>query len=133
LRRKRRPSKRYWKLLAVACAATAYEDRANSQRGLLIAKGEGVLAFYDNVLPNDSMRARDRVARRFRRYLAGAGIRTLAAATYPQHGPDDGRSLAMVLDATESDEPGVSRVWERMVADLAVENEQGEGGQLSDG
>ncbi len=133
MRRKHRASKRYWKLLAVACAAAAYDDRAKSQRGLLIAKDDGVLAFFDNVLPNDSMCARDQVARRFRRYLADAGIRTLAAATYPQQGPDDGRSLAIVLDATESDEQEVSRVWERMLADLAVENERAEGSPPSDG
>src|SRR3954462_12708444 len=96
---RRRQPKHYWTAVAVACAATAYEERANSQRGLLIEKEDDVLAFFDNVLPDDSMRARERVARRFRRYLADAGIRTLAAATYPQHGPDDGGSLGVVLDA----------------------------------
>jgi hypothetical protein len=66
-------------------------------------------------------------------YLAGAGIRTLAAATYPQAGPDDGRSLAIVLDAADGDEPRVTDLWKRLIADLEVENGRAEGREPGDG
>jgi hypothetical protein len=77
--------------------------------------------------------ARCAPARRFRRYLVGAGIRTLAAATYPQAGPDDGRSLAIVLDAADGDERQVTGLWERLIADLEVENGKVEGCEPGDG
>ncbi|HEY1379642.1 MAG TPA: hypothetical protein VGF55_22760, partial [Gemmataceae bacterium] len=81
--------------------------------GLMLVADEGVLVLYDNHPPAGSMRLRERVVARFEALLAGAGIGVLAAATYPQHGPDDGRTLAVVLDAGEADQAAVVDTWDR--------------------
>jgi hypothetical protein len=45
--------------------------------------------------------------------MAGVGVHVLATATYPQSGPDDGRSLALVLDARAGSERLVADCWAR--------------------
>jgi hypothetical protein len=102
-----------WREVARSCAARAFHECAAVGHGPLSVGGKGVVAFYDNRLPLGSMVARERVVALFRRHLADEGVHVLAVATYPQSGPDDGRSLAMVLDASDSDEGGVTAAWAR--------------------
>jgi hypothetical protein len=79
----------------------------------MLVEEEDVLVFFDNAPLRGSMWARERAVAQFRAYLAGAGIRVLAAATHPQCGPDDGLSLALVLDAGVDGEEAVTAAWER--------------------
>ncbi len=103
----------HWAYVARACARRAYRVRATSRRGLMLVEGDGVLVFYDNHPPAGSMRLRERVTARFRAILDEAGIGVLAEATYPRRGRDDGRTLAVVLDAGEGDEDDVTEAWDR--------------------
>ena len=103
----------YWRALALACASNAYDKREDLARGLLLVEDDGILVYYDNNLPNRSMRVRELIADRFCEHLSDEGVCPLASATFPQSGPDDGRSLAIVLDAGEEDMSGVSAAWDR--------------------
>jgi hypothetical protein len=103
----------YWALLSHACAEGAYRKRRAIARGVTFLDEEGVLVYFDSRLPRGSMLARDRLAQRFREHLADAGIRVLGAATFPQSGPDDGRTLAVVLDAGPDAETTVIECWSR--------------------
>jgi hypothetical protein len=105
------PTSAYWRRIARVCAVAAYRSKAASGRGVVTVAREGVLAFYDNRLPRGSMAERDRRAARFAAALAGVGVHVLVAATFPQSGPDDGRSLAIVLDARAGSERLVADCW----------------------
>ena len=111
----------HWQFVAKACAEQVYAKRDASQRGILLVEDEGVLVFYDTRLVRDSMRARERVAEKFRHHLADRGLPVLATATYPQRGPDDGRALAVVLSAGAGDEDDVAEEWERAYREVPPE------------
>src|SRR5262245_32063443 len=102
-----------WAFVARACARKAYSEFRLIRRGLMYVEDEGVLVFYDNALPHESLLARERAVDRFRARLADAGVRVLATATHPRGGPDDGLSLAAVLGAGEDDAEAVTRAWAR--------------------
>ena len=102
----------HWAFVARECAKKAYRLRDSSERGLMLVEGDAVLVFYDNRSPVGSMRLRERVVAKFRSLLAGVEIAVLATATYPHHGPDDGRTLAVVLDAGEAEKDTVAAVWD---------------------
>ncbi len=104
----------HWQFVAWACAERAYATREESRRGVIHVAEEDILAFYDNTLPNGSMRERERIAGLFRGYLAEAGIRVLAEATHPRSGPDDGHTLALVLDAGADEGNAVVAAWDRV-------------------
>jgi hypothetical protein len=109
----------HWTFVARTCAEEAYRRHRDSRRGVFHVPDDDVLTFYDNCLPRGSMLARDRIAAVFRRHLAAAGIQVLATATYPRSGPDDGRTLAVVLDAGEAQEPTVTAAWDTARRELS--------------
>ena len=109
----------HWSFVARTCAEEAYRRHRDTRRGVFHVPEEDVLAFYDNCLPHGSMVARERIAAVFRRHLAAAGIAVLASATYPQSGPDDGRTLAIVLGAGEDQEATVTAAWDTARQELS--------------
>ena len=102
----------YWTCVARTCAQKAHSQFRSTPRGVMHVEEADVLVFFDSAPPRGSMLARERAVSRFRAHLADAGIRVLATATYPQSGPDDGLSLAVVLDAGAGEGRAVTTAWE---------------------
>src|SRR5205085_8283935 len=86
--------------------------RGSTKRGVMLVEDEDVLVYFDNTPVGGSMRARDRLVALLSGHLADRGINVLASATHPQSGPDDGLSLAVVLDAGADEEGTVTEAWE---------------------
>ncbi|MFO0810809.1 MAG: hypothetical protein U0746_19440 [Gemmataceae bacterium] len=104
---------RDWAKLAALCAERGYQERRTCPRGLILVKDDNTLAFFDNSPPCGSMVVREVIAELFQAHLADAGVRVLATATHPRSGPDDGLTLALLLDANVSQESAVTAAWNR--------------------
>src|SRR5687767_8319085 len=103
----------YWTFVARACARKAHTEFRSTCRGGMYVEEADVLVFFDNSPLRGSMLAREQAVSLFRAHLADAGIRVLAASSYPQSGPEDGQTLAVVLDAGADDREAVAVAWER--------------------
>lgn len=69
-----------------------------------------VVVLYDNA-PTVEPALRVRAIRALEAKLKEAGIRQLATASYPVGGPDDGYTVAMVVDADGESGSRVAALW----------------------
>jgi hypothetical protein len=115
-----------WNAFAFAYARYAHQENFSARRGIYCvedAKDESgeeegkpeddVLVIFNNNPFAGRAIARDWEVEELRKLLAGAGIKELAYAEYPETGEDEGYSFAMVVDATRDQEDQVAEITEQ--------------------
>lgn len=107
-----------WRIVARSVAEEAHDEHFSSRRGVLYLEDEDTIALYDNNPPVGGMLIRERQVEELTNRLKQTGIGVLAAATYPIGGPDDGYTLAIVLDAGDDRSDEVITTWQRVLVDV---------------
>jgi transcriptional regulator with XRE-family HTH domain len=115
--KRKRMTKRQWKLLAYKCALDACENHFPSRRGIWFFEDVEVLCLYNNNPWEDHPELRANETREFRRRMKEEGIKELAYETYPPEGQEDaGYTYAMIIDAGKEKEDWVAETMNAIVA-----------------
>jgi hypothetical protein len=95
--------------LAAACACNAHEESFSSRRGAYYLEDADVVGLYDN----SPTRTRPAALERFQNDLQWQGLSILAKGIWP----DDGYTVALLVDATRPDVDRTATAWQRAVMD----------------
>lgn len=108
-----------WRRLARRFAADAYANHMASHRGVWHVEDIDVLVIYSNHPYAHEPLRREWELGLLLRKLAAAGIPQLGRASFPEGGPDDGYSVAFVIDAGGDQHSLVARLYEECIDEAA--------------
>lgn len=104
-----------WRRLARRFAADAFTNHIDSHRGVWHVEDIDVLVVYSNHPYEREPLHRDREFDLLLKNLAAVGVTEHARASYPAGGPDDGYTVAIVLDARGDKQSLVARMYEESI------------------
>jgi hypothetical protein len=108
---------------AYGCAKDAQENFFSSRRGIWDYEREGMFVLYDNN-PTRSKSIRVRAITLVHEALKRNDVKVLGEAYYPIGGQDAGYTWALVVDAHDTGESQLVRLWEEAFCQACAEHDR---------